>query len=138
MVVANINHRATMRSILTRAGLPTFKDTASQMYCIVWPNVRAQATKIVKQGFHERSSGWVATQSLIGDAVFPYKVTVAPPFRDLTHDGSTYTQIINEGPFYYSDRDHVPATRWEVEYNVYEPGGSSSGQRTRRNRMFRA
>ncbi|MCJ1252043.1 hypothetical protein MMC30_009281 [Trapelia coarctata] len=141
-VVADIDRRAVMRSNLNRAGLPSWKNAASQMYSVVWPNVRKEATRMVERGHFPNS---VKTQSLMGEATFPYKITVEVAGQHIPHDGSTYIDAVKEGPrnrysnevdtwsaWDYDHNHNKPYNIWEVEYNVYEPGGSSSGHGRRK------
>ncbi|MCJ1246482.1 hypothetical protein MMC30_003690 [Trapelia coarctata] len=121
-VVADVSRRKLMRP-----NPPEFKNAASKMYSIVWPNVRAQATKVVQQCFEQKQGmqymhGTVKTESLLGKVWFPYKITIEEPHEGFPGDGATYIDLENIGPNFNT------RGAWEIEYNVYEPGGTSSGQ----------
>lgn len=121
-VVADVSRKKLMR-----AGPPKFTNAASKMYSIVWPNVRNQATEIVEKCFDKEQGmqyrhGTVQTESLLDKVRFPYKITIEEPHAGFPRDGATYIDLENIGPNFDT------RGAWEVEYNVYEPAGTSSGQ----------
>lgn len=115
------------RGGLIRPNPPTFTNAASKMYSIVWPKVRQQATRIVQECLAKdpdglrHFGGLVHTESLLGDVRFPYRIKVEAPHMGFPRDGATYIDLEGVGPEFDTQR------AWEVEYNVYEPGGTSSG-----------
>jgi len=112
---------------LIRPNPPTFTNAASKMYSTVWPNVRQQATRIVQECLAKDPDGMrhygglLHTESLLGDVRFPYQIRVEAPHMSFPGDGATYIDLEGVGPGFDTRR------AWEVEYNVYEPGGTSSG-----------
>ena len=120
-VVADVDRRKDMRP-----NPPPIADAATRMYIIVWPNVRRQATRVVQQCLarvpgKKHIGGWVNTESLLGNVKFPYKVMVEEPHKGFPKDGETYIDLEGVGPGFNTKG------AWEVEFNVYEPEGTSSG-----------
>lgn len=93
------------------------------MYSIVWPNVREQATRILKKCAEEgppKAGDGVPEITLTGswldDAWFPYMIQIR----------STYMKIfLDDGWKMAMPEDDLDVR--EMYYNVYEPGGTSSG-----------
>ncbi|MCJ1245234.1 hypothetical protein MMC30_002437 [Trapelia coarctata] len=105
---------------------------AGDMYGGVWPNVKRQASRIVRKCFGfapgaRRGGGGimgeVVTKSPLGGKEFPYQVKVEAVPRGFPGDG---WRAIRVGGW-----DVAKDRMLEVEYNVYEPGGVASGKGTR-------
>lgn len=120
---------------------PTFPDAAAWMYIRVWPNVRHQAQVIMWACFEHDPDpntryGEAGARTLMphgtgAGAWFSYRIRVSrvPP-NGFPGDGWRYLQRANIIDI--SALDHYGSFRyWELEYNVYEPGGSSSGHGTK-------
>jgi len=96
---------------------PMGSKSASFMYTTVWPNVRRLATKVVKGCLPNElaKGGEVQTTSKLGNFTYPYKITVSGVPKGMAGDGKKMC---------FCWRTHQPGV---IQYNVYEPGGSSSG-----------
>lgn len=122
-VSADVDRRGLMRP-----NPPAFTNAAAKMYSTVWPHVRQRATEIVQECLAKDPDGLrhyggsVHTESALGDVRFPYQIKVEEPHKGFPRDGATYIDLEGVGPGFDVRR------AWEVEYNVYEPGGTASGQ----------
>ncbi|MCJ1246317.1 hypothetical protein MMC30_003523 [Trapelia coarctata] len=107
-----------------------FANAASKMYSTVWPNVRRQAKRIVQECLVEEPpkagdcvAGEVLTRSQLGNTWFSYLVNLRPaPRKGFPGDG---WKIGILEPYVGFD------SILELFYNVYEPGGTSSGVGTK-------
>ena len=99
---------------------PEGSKSASFMYTVVWPRVRQLATKVVKGCLPNElaKGGEVDTYSMLGNLKFTYKITISGVPEGTPGDGNK---------IYFTWLTHQPGV---VQYNVYEPGGSSSGNGT--------
>ena len=99
---------------------PEGSKSASFMYTVVWPKVRQLATKVVKGCLPNELArgGEVETQSKMGDLTLSYKITVSGMPKGMPGDGKKMC---------FCWRTHQPGV---IQYNVYEPHGSSSGHGT--------
>jgi len=101
---------------------PESVKPAWEMYSNVWPNVAAQAQEIVTECLggarKEMNAGTVVTESWLETFYFPYYVTVCPTPHGLPGDGGKASLMRNIGP----GHNRV------IRYNVYEAGGTASGQ----------
>ncbi|MCJ1247595.1 hypothetical protein MMC30_004810 [Trapelia coarctata] len=89
---------------------------ASAMYTIVWPTVRRLATEIMPKCIRNpRGTNWGAASSTsnLEGSVFSYFVQVAPVPPGMQRDG---WKLLDDAGF---------------RYNVYEAGGTSSGNCTK-------
>lgn len=96
---------------------PEGSQSASFLYTTVWPNVRRLATKVVKGCLPNElaKGGDVEAQSKMGNLTYSYKITVSGVPKGMPGDGKKTC---------FCWRTHQPGV---IQYNVYEPGGSSSG-----------
>jgi len=99
---------------------PPGSKSASFMYTVVWPKARELATKVVKGCLPNRMAkgGEVEAYSKMGNLTFSYKITVSGVPEGMPGDGKKPC---------FCWRTHQPGV---IQYNVYEPGGSSSGRGT--------